>query len=80
MPVIHREYRWSVLIHTDDHPPPHVHVRVAGGDVKVQLEGSDGDPVVVRIRNVNDRDAWRALAIVYQYQEEFLADWKDIHG
>jgi hypothetical protein len=80
MPVIHRECGWSVFIHTDDHPPPHVHVRVPGGDVKVQLVGPDGDPEVVRIRNVNDRDAWRALAIVYQHQELFLAYWELIHG
>lgn len=80
MPTIHREGSWSVAIHTDDHPPPHVHVIRGSGDVKVQLEGPGGDPEVVRIRNVNDRDAWRALAIVYEYQDEFLEQWRFIHG
>lgn len=80
VPTIHREGSSTVIIHTDDHPPPHVHVRVAGGEVKVQLEGEGGDPEVVRIRNVNDRNAWRALAIVYQHQDEFLEQWRLIHG
>ena len=80
MPVIHREAGWSFVIYPGDHPPPHVHARISGGDVKVQLVGFGGDPQVVRIRNVNDRDAWRALAIVYRYQETFLAEWRNIHG
>lgn len=80
MPVIHRESGWSLVIYPHDHPPPHVHAKRGNGDVKVQLVGDNGDPQVVRIQNVNDRDAWRALAIVYRYQEDFLADWKEIHG
>lgn len=80
MPKIHEEGSWQVVIHTDDHPPPHVHVYRPGGLVKVQLEGEGGEPEVLRIRNVNDRDAWRALAIVYQHQQTFLTAWRGIHG
>lgn len=80
MPTIHGEGSWSIVIHTDDHPPPHVHVHVPGGEVKVHLQGANGDPEVVRIRNVNDRDAWRALAIVHEFQDRFLAHWRLIHG
>jgi hypothetical protein len=80
MPVIYREAGWSFVIFPDDHPPPHVHAQRADADVKAHLRGSDGDPEVVRMRRVNDRDAWRALAIVYEYQDEFLEHWRLIHG
>lgn len=80
MPVIHREAGWSFVIYLDDHPPPHVHAKRADGDVKVHLRGADDAPAVVRIRNVNDRDAWRALSIVHEYQDEFLEHWRLIHG
>jgi hypothetical protein len=80
MPVIHREAGWSFVIYPEDHPPPHVHAKRPGGDVKVSLLGPDGDPRVIRIRNVSDRDAWRAQAIVYEYQDAFLEHWRLIHG
>lgn len=80
MPAIHWEGSWTVAIYTNDHPPPHVHVRIPGGYVKVQLAGDNGDPEVLRVRNVNDRDAWRALAIVYEHQATFLEQWRFIHG
>lgn len=80
MPVIYREGRWSFAIYTDDHPPPHVHARCVDGEVKVQLQGPDGLPDVVHIRRLDDRLAWRALAIVYEHQDEFLEHWRRIHG
>lgn len=80
MPKIHEEGSWRVVIHTDDHPPPHVHVYRPGGLVKVHLAGDNGEPEVVRIHHVSDRDAWRALSIVYEHQQAFLQHWSSIHG
>jgi len=80
MPKIHEEGVWRVFIHTQDHPPPHVHLYRDKGLVKIKLEGEGGEPEVMRIRNVNDHHAWRALAIVYEHQQSFLSHWRRIHG
>ncbi|MFC3440584.1 DUF4160 domain-containing protein [Sphingobium rhizovicinum] len=37
-----------MVIYTDDHPPPHVHV-FGGGETKIALLGHDGAAQVVRI-------------------------------
>ncbi|HEV3052900.1 MAG TPA: DUF4160 domain-containing protein [Longimicrobium sp.] len=80
MPTILREDGWAVFICTDDHLPPHVHVKRPGGYVKIHLNGPDGLPEVVKIVRVADHDAWRALAIVYRHQQLLLREWRDIHG
>jgi hypothetical protein len=49
-------------------------------DVKVDLEGPDGLPSVVRIRGAPDHEAWRALAIVHENQQLLLDAWSEHHG
>jgi hypothetical protein len=80
MPTVLREGSWAVVIHTDDHPPPHVHVKRPGGYVKVNLVGPDGLPDVVKIHHLADHEAWRALGIVYQHQSLLLEAWRNVHG
>lgn len=80
MPVVLREGGWTVCIYTDDHVPPHVHVKRPGGSVKVHLVGANGLPEVVKIHRVPDHEAWRALGIVYKHQQLLLREWRNIHG
>jgi hypothetical protein len=80
MPTILRENGWAVFICTDDHVPPHVHVKRDNGYVKIHLVGPDGLPEVVKIVRVADHQVWRALAIVNKHQQHLLREWRIIHG
>lgn len=76
MPTVLRKGRWFVLVHTDDHPPPHVHVRCPGGEVKVNLL-----PLrVERSRGVPGPAAAEAVRLVEDNREHLLACWRRIHG
>ncbi len=37
MPTVAREDGYHVVVYTDNHPPPHVHVRKDGADIKILL-------------------------------------------
>ncbi len=76
MPTVLREGSWYVLVHTDDHPPPHVHVRRPGGEAKVNLA-----PVgLARARGLALHDAVEAVRLVEHNRERLLSAWRRIHG
>lgn len=80
MPTIDRPNGFRVLIHTNDHPPAHVHVRNADGEVRIALGDEDAAPWLMSRRGMRDPDARKALEIVEAKQTEYLADWEAIHG
>lgn len=79
MPTVLREANLRVVIYTDDHPPPHVHV-FGDGETKIALVGQDGAAEVVRIVGADRRESRRALDIVREKRDYLLERWKDIHG
>lgn len=68
MPTVLREGSLRVMIYTDDHLPPHVHVFV------------DGEAEVVRIVRADRRESRRALDIVREKRDYLLGRWRGIHG
>jgi len=79
VPTVLREDGLRVVIYTDDHPPPHVHV-FGDGETKIDLMGEDGEPAVVRSVGANFAEARRALRIVREKQAYLLERWNEIHG
>lgn len=79
MVTIHREFGFRFMIFTDDHGPPHVHVH-GDGEMKVILCGADGRPEMVYAVGFNTKDRRRAMDVVLERQEEFLARWNEIQG
>ncbi len=79
MVTIYRAYGLRVIIFTDDREPAHVHV-FGDGQVKVNLIGPDGAPVLVWAQGMKANDVGRAVQIVYDQQKAFLARWRAIHG
>ncbi|HLL48645.1 MAG TPA: DUF4160 domain-containing protein [Longimicrobiaceae bacterium] len=63
-----------------EHGPPHVHVFNADGEAKVSIGNADEAPALVLVVGMRVRDAARALRIVEERQETFLARWRDYHG
>jgi histidinol phosphatase-like PHP family hydrolase len=79
MVTIHRQFGFRFAIHTDDHEPAHVHV-IGDGEMKVVIRGADGLPEQVYATGFKTRDRRRAMDVVLERQEEFLARWAEIQG
>lgn len=76
MPTVLREGGFDVMIYTNDHRPPHVHVWKAGGEIMIDL-----DPVgIVRVEGMKRKDAARAVEIVEENRDDLLERWREIHG
>ena len=67
------------IIFTDNHEPAHVHV-FGDGHAEVNLIGPDGLPALVWVQGMKANDLRRAMRIVRDEQEQFLARWREIHG
>ncbi|CCW20290.1 hypothetical protein EBBID32_46640 [Sphingobium indicum BiD32] len=79
MPTIWREANLRIMIYTDDHAPPHVHV-FGNGETKIALTGQNGQAEVVRIVGADLRESRRALEIVREKRDYLIEKWNDIHG
>ena len=79
MPTVLRAGNLRVIIYTDDHPPPHVHV-FGDGEIKIALTGPDDRARLVRVVGADLRESRRALHIVREKRDYLLARWSDIHG
>lgn len=79
MPTIHREHGLRFAIYTDDHEPAHVHA-IGDGEAKIAIRGAGGLPELVYAVQMSRRDRRRAMDVVLERQEEFLARWAEIHG
>jgi len=79
MVTIYRAHGLRVIIFTDDHELAHVHV-FGDGQVKVNLIGPDGVPALAWAQGMKANDVRRAVQIVHEQQDAFLARRRDIHG
>jgi hypothetical protein len=75
-PTILRQDGYQFIIFTNDHPPPHVHVRHAGRAVRVRLKPIE----VLHNTGYNNRELGKILAIVEANQALLLATWDEIQG
>jgi hypothetical protein len=64
-----------------EHQPPHVHVESANGaDVLVLLGDTETPPSLWQNHHMSAPDAREALRIVEEHQQQFLAEWRRLHG
>jgi beta-lactam-binding protein with PASTA domain len=80
MATVMREDGWAFVIYSDDHAPPHVHVKRAGGEVKVTIPTPDEYLRVLSVRGLATHEAMRAARLVEQHRKRLLREWKGIHG
>jgi hypothetical protein len=81
MGTVLRQDGWRFVIYTDDHVPPHVHVkRRGGGEVKVSLPPPGEYVAVLRVRDLPTHEAVRATRLVEEHRELLLREWEKIHG
>ena len=79
MPTLFRQDGFRVVIYTDDHEPPHVHVLKGETEVKIDL-GSETKPPTIVFSRGKRSDAKKALALVIDRQTNLLEAWRTIHG
>lgn len=75
MPTVLRQDGFDIMIHTDDHAPPHVHCYGENAIVVMELE-----PLRVRRRRGSDRDVRVAWNVVAEHRDFLRQKWSEIHG
>ena len=78
MVTIHRAHGLRVIIFVDDHAPAHVHV-FGDGHAKINLIGPGGRPELVWASGMKRNEVRRAMALVIEHRDDFLARWREIH-
>lgn len=79
MITIYRAHGLRVVIFPDDHEPAHVHV-FGDGQIKINLGDVDGGPELIWVEGMKRSDIRRAMKIITEQRELFLARWREIHG
>jgi hypothetical protein len=79
MVVVYRAHGFRFVIYTLDHEPAHVHI-TGPGQAKINLVGPDGIPEVVSSIGIKRSDMRRLMAEVVEHCDEFLKEWRRIHG
>jgi len=69
-----------VVIYTNDHPPPHVHVIGPGADARIALGGEGERPALITNEGLSRRELERALAEIGRNRVLLLQRWREIHG
>jgi hypothetical protein len=72
--------RFRVVIYTNDHPPAHVHVWAADGEVRIQLGNRPAAARIVLRNGMNVPEAHAALRVVVEHWDELGKAWEEIHG
>ena len=79
MVVIYRAHGLRFVIYSMDHEPAHVHI-IGDGEMKVNIASENGRPDIVWSLGFKASERRRAMAVVRERQDEFLACWHEIHG
>lgn len=75
MPTIIRERGFRVVIHFNDHPPPHVHVKKSGQQARVGLA-----PLALWDSDLKPAETRQAVAIVETNRDTLLVRWRELFG
>lgn len=80
MPTIFRIANYRVMILTNDHPPPHVHVIGPEGRAKIQLDCQNGVVDLLWHDGVQRTELRVILATVEAEIKRLCDVWRVIHG
>lgn len=80
MVTVLRRGGFEVVIYSNDHRPPHVHVFAAGGELKVELDDGSGQVKLIWAYRLSAKDIRRAVALVSAERDMVLRRWRAMHG
>jgi len=67
------------MIYTNDHGPPHVHVKASGGLVKITIPLGTFRPEVLEVYGMSQSDVRQMLHFVAEHAELLMQRWRRIH-
>jgi hypothetical protein len=76
MPTILNTKGFKFIIFTDDHPPPHIHVKQAEGGTKIRLEPVE----IIAYWSLTPRQLRAIMTITRENRDYFLSKWYELHG
>ena len=79
MVTIHRSGNLRIVIYLNDHAPAHVHAINPDGEAQISLIGGKA-PELVSVDGIRRSDVRKAMQIVKDNLDAFLAEWRRIHG
>ena len=80
MPTILRFRGLRVMIYTNDHRPPHVHVIGPGTEARIAL-GSEGEqPWLMTNEGLSRREVAEALVEISRNRDLLMQRWREIYG
>ena len=80
MPTILRFRGLRIVIYTNDHWPPHVHVVGPGREAKIALGLEGQRPSVVLNEGLSRRQLGWALIEIDRHRDFLMQRWREIHG
>jgi hypothetical protein len=80
MPTVLRFKGFRVVIYTNDHWPPHIHVIGAGREARIALGGVGQWPSIVTNEGLSRRELAAALVEIDRNRELLIERWREIHG
>lgn len=80
MPTILRFRGLRVVIYSDDHRPPHVHVIGADREAKIALGAEGQRPSLVVNEGLSRREVALALVEIDRNRALLMQRWREIHG
>ena len=80
MPTIRRFGSLRIVIYTNGHPPPHVHVIGAGTEARIALGGEGERPSLMTNEGLSRREIEKSLVEIDRHRALLLQRWGEIHG
>lgn len=80
MPTIFRFRGLRVVIYTNDHRPPHVHVIGPGREARIALGDERERPWLMSNEGLSRRQAAAALLKVSENRDLLIQRWREIYG
>jgi hypothetical protein len=80
MGTIDRHEGMRVVVNTDDHGVPHVHVQRHGQWAKIAIGDEEAGAYIFDPKRMRGQDLRDAVRLVDRRWEHYLAAWRKIHG
>ncbi len=80
MPTIDFQDGCKIVINTDDHAPPHVHVFRNSTWAKIGIGDENAPAYILDPKRMSDRDLRVALRVVDANWSTYLNAWSRYHG
>jgi len=78
--TVYRDRNLRIAIHSNDHPPPHVHVIGPDGEACIAIGDDTMAPEVWDFQGLAVREVITALRLIARHQTDLLNAWRKIHG